>query len=116
MNDTSKTASQPILRPDAILNDVAGDAFQAYNAMETTKRRHFELLERLDNKKKNYNLDPSYPEQTLLASLLKDHDEQVKRFTALTSTLKLADAQAHKALFVYIGALAESEQTSATAH
>lgn len=109
MNDSSKPARQALVRPDSILAGVAGDTWQAYNAMETTKRRHYELLEILDNKKKNYNLDPSARDQALLASLLKDHDEQVKRFTAASSALKSCDAEAHMAVFVYIGALSETE-------
>lgn len=116
MNDTSKPASEPIDRPDAILDDVAGNTFQAFNAMETTKRRHYQLLEVLDNKKKNYNLDPNEREQVLLANLLKDHDEQVRRFTALSAELKQTNADAHKALFVYIGALAENEPKSRITH
>ena len=47
---------KPLLaRPDDILDGVAALSWQAYNAMETTKRRHFDLLEIIDNKKKNYN-------------------------------------------------------------
>ncbi|MFK7994986.1 MAG: hypothetical protein AB8B87_12660 [Granulosicoccus sp.] len=109
MNETTKPKSQVIERPDSILDGVASDAWQAYNAMETTKRRHYELLEILDNKKKNYNLDPNPRDKALLANLLKDHDGQVKRFTAASSALKAADAEAHMALFVYIGVLSEAE-------
>ena len=109
MNESSKPVRQAIERPDDILAGVAGDTWQAYNAMETTKRRHYELLEILDNKKKNYNLEPSQRDQALLASLLKDHDEQVKRFTAASSALKSCDADAHMAVFVYIGVLSDLE-------
>jgi len=97
-----------IQRPEAILDGadaIASLTWQAYNAMETTKRRHFELLEILDNKKKNYNLDATEREQGLLACLLRDHDEQVRRFTEASKALKLRDATAHTALFTYIGSI-----------
>jgi len=110
MKDPVNTVKQAIERPDTILDGVASDSWQAYNAMETTKRRHYDLLEILDNKKKNYNLDPVEREKSLLASLLKDHDEQVKRFTAASSALKASDADAHRALFGYIGVISDVEQ------
>jgi hypothetical protein len=116
MNESSKPVSQVIERPDALLSGVAADAWQAYNAMETTKRRHYELLEVLDNKKKNYNLDPNNREKTLLAGLLTDHDEQVKRFTAASAQLKQNDQAAHMALFVYIGAISRIDDATAVRH
>jgi len=61
-------------RPDNVLNNVGADAWQAYNAMESTKRRHFDWLEIIDNKKKNYNIDASEADKHMLACLLKDHD------------------------------------------
>lgn len=94
-------------RPDDILEDAgcAALCWQAYNAMETTKRRHFDLLEIIDSKKKNYNIDSTAADQHRLRCLLRDHDEQVKRFSAASMTLKNSDAKAHAALFVYIGAI-----------
>jgi len=92
-----------ISRPDELLGDVAAMTWQAYNAMESTKRRHFELLEVLDNKKKNYNIDPTDHDKQLIACLLRDHDEQVKRFTQASMALKETDATAHTTLFTYIG-------------
>lgn len=111
-----KPVSQAINRPDGILEAVAADAWQAYNAMESTKRRHYEFLELLDNKKKNYNMDPSGSEQTRLAALLKDHDQQVSRFTMASSALKLADREAHMALFVYIGAISDNPGDTPSRH
>lgn len=116
MTNSIKPVRQAIERPDDLLAGVAAEAWQAYNAMDTTKRRHYELLEILDNKKKNYNLEPSQREQALLASLLKDHDEQVKRFTAASVSLKQADADAHIALFVYIGAISETDPQTPLQH
>lgn len=92
-----------ITRPDDLLDDIAAIAWQAYNAMETTKRRHFDLLEVLDNKKKNYNIDPTDNDKKLINCLLRDHDEQVKRFTEASIELKEKDVSAHTALFAYIG-------------
>ena len=116
MTNSTQPVRQAIERPDGFLADVAANAWQAYNAMETTKRRHFDLLEILANKKKNYNLEPSQREQALLANLLRDHDEQVKRFTAASMELKQADAQAHVALFVYIGDISDLSTPSPVQH
>ena len=103
-------------RPDDILNGVAAESWQAYNAMETTKRRHFDLLEVIDNKKKNYNIDPTAADQHLLSCMLSDHDQQVKRFTAASMALKEVDASAHTALFVYIGGINSATDVAPTAH
>lgn len=96
-------------RPRGELEGVAAAAWEAYNAMETTKRRHFALLETLDLKKRNYDLDPSPEEARLLGWLLADHDAQVRRFTAASVALKQADTAAHAALFDYIGTVARVE-------
>lgn len=94
-----------IARPDDLLAGVGGDAWQAYNAMQATKQRHFERLEAIDLKKRNYNIDPTPADRELLAHLLADHDGQVKRFTDASVELKNVDQEAHTALFVYIGAI-----------
>ena len=103
-------------RPDSILDGIGALSWQAYNAMETTKRRHFELLEIIDNKKKNYNIDPTAADHHLLRALLRDHDEQVKRFTSASMALKEADAAAHTALFMYIGGVNSLAEASPTTH
>ena len=81
--------------------------WQAYNAMETTKQRHYDLLTLLENKKKKFNLDPTAQDTELLEQLLRDHDEQVKVFTAESTRLKSANPGAHLALFQYIGQINE---------
>jgi len=106
MDGTKESMARPDERPGTALEGVAADAWEAYNAMETTKRRHFALLETLDLKRRNYNLDPSAEETRLLEWLLADHDAQVRRFTAASLALKAADGEAHAALFDYIGAIA----------
>lgn len=75
--------------------------------METTKQRHFDLLTLLENKKKKFNLNPTQQDTELLEQLLRDHDEQVKAFTAESNHLKTADPSAHLAMFEYIGQINE---------
>jgi len=99
-------SSKDLARPASVLDGVAADTWQAYNAMQTTKQRHYELLKILENKKKKFNLDPTEKDTTLLRHLLSDHDAQVKRFTVASVALKAADSDAHRALFVYIGQVA----------
>ena len=118
MTEVPSTRIDKVLldRPDDVLNGIGALSWQAYNAMETTKRRHFDLLEIIDNKKKNYNIDPTAADQHLLSCLLRDHDEQVKRFTAESMALKALDAAAHTALFVYIGGVNNIAEAAHTTH
>ena len=111
-----RSDASPDSRPAHVLDGVAADAWQAYNAMESTKQRHFGLLERLDLKKSNYGLDPSEREARLLEWLLADHDAQVRRFTAASLALKTIDAEAHTALFTYIGAIVDAGGTPPATH
>lgn len=103
-------------RPDELLSGIAAPAWQAFNAMETTKLRHFSLMEVMDNRKKNYNIDPSERETVLLACLLRDHDEQVQRFAECSMALKAQDPAAHKALFGYIGQINQSAEQQHVTH
>lgn len=100
---TQNLNSKDLARPSSILDGVAADTWQAYNAMQTTKQRHYDLLQIFENKKKKFNLDPTESDTALLQNLLSDHDAQVKRFTQASQVLKNTDATAHQALFVYIG-------------
>ena len=92
-------------RPGALLDGAGADAFEAFNAMQTTKRRHFEMLERLDAKRERYGLDPTASEAARLADLLADHDAQVRRFARAGAELKAVDPDGHRRLFGYIGAV-----------
>lgn len=103
-------------RPDDLLSGIAAFAWQAFNAMETTKRRHFSLLEIMENRKKNYNIDPGEREKALLACLLYDHDEQVRRFTDSSMALKAQDPAAHEALFGYISEISQSAEEQHVTH
>lgn len=103
-------------RPDEVLAGVAAEAWQAFNAMETTKRRHFEQLEVLENRKKNYNIEPNARDRQLLAGLLRDHDEQVSRFSTASQSLRERDAAAHLALFNYIGVINRASDKLRTTH
>ncbi|MBX2884007.1 MAG: hypothetical protein KTR32_28900 [Granulosicoccus sp.] len=119
MVDTEQTTSSDLQRPNDILEAPDGigvRAWQAFNAMEATKRRHFEYLEILDEKKKNYNIDPTASDKQRLACLLMDHDDQVKRFTEESRALKSADSAAHTALFLYIGLISDPMQNPAMTH
>ena len=102
------TALEPerTTRPDALLAGIGADAFEAFNAMETTKRRHFAMLERLDAKRTRYGLEPTLGESALLADLLTDHDAQVLRFTRAASALKAANPEDHRRLFAWVGTVA----------
>ncbi|MEE9334524.1 MAG: hypothetical protein V3U65_10585 [Granulosicoccaceae bacterium] len=91
------------MRPSALLDNEAAAAWQAYNAMETTKSRHYTLLEIIDNKKKNYNIDSSDTDKQMLQFLLDDHSAQVKSFTEASKRLKNTNEAGHKRLFDYIG-------------
>ncbi len=115
MTDTPLSASD-LVRPSSILDGIAASTWEAYNAMQTTKQRHYDLLQILENKKKKFNIDPTEKDQALLKNLLSDHDAQVKRFTEASQELKAADAEAHRALFVYIGQVASLTGNGETHH
>lgn len=100
---------------DSLLADLLDDEFRgvvsqaliAYNAMETTKRRHFDYLNLLESKRKKFNLDATAEEAALLAALLSDHDQTVKHFKSEAQFLQKSAPAAHIALFKYIGMLNE---------
>jgi len=104
------------MRPSALLDNEAAAAWQAYNAMETTKTRHYTLLEIIDNKKKNYNIDPSDTDKQMLQFLLDDHSAQVKCFTEASKLLKTTNEAGHKQLFDYIGLIGTHQGLSEKPH
>jgi len=73
--------------------------------METTKRRHFDYLSILENKKKKFNLPATSEEVDTLQRLLRDHNDEVGTFKKLSDELKNGNPLAHQACFEYIGAL-----------
>ena len=85
--------------------ELVSPALIAYNAMETTKRRHFDYLNLLEARRKNFNIEATSAEQELLASLLTDHDQSVKYFKSQTQRLQESDPEAYISLFKYIGTL-----------
>lgn len=93
--------------PDDELREVTALAFGAYNAMETTKRRHIDYLNLLEAKRKKFNLEATRKECDLLASLLADHNLAVTRFKTQAQQLKHTAPDAHLGLFQYIGGLNE---------
>lgn len=78
-------------------------AFQAYNAMETTRQRHFDYLNMLAEREKRFNLQSSEIEQRFLADLLADHDAQVKQFKLASDDLQQRSDEDFKALFAWLG-------------
>ncbi len=89
------------------LPDSAQAAWQAYNAMETTKRRHITLLAGLEDR---YGAiaRASMTETLLLDKLLRDHDAQVTRFKDEMTALRAADSQAHTSLLGYMREINET--------
>jgi len=81
---------------------------RSYNAMETTKRRHFDYMSMLENKKKKFNLAATPEEALMLQNLLRDHNDEVQVFKKLSDALKSSNPIAHQALFEYIGGLNRS--------
>jgi hypothetical protein len=83
---------------------VAAKAWQAYNAMEATKQRHFAYMSGLENHYRKYG-SPSEAEKQMLARLLKEHDAQVSAFKAAIQELRALDRTAHDDLLDYIARL-----------
>lgn len=108
--------SAPVLVMTDVQRQESSSAWQAYNAMEATKQRHFEFLNVLERKKKNFNIDPTEEDRVLLERLLQDHDEQVKLFTLESKSLKEHSADAHQALFQYIGKINDLLVTDQNTH
>ncbi len=93
---------------DTNIREVTADALGAYNAMETTKRRHFDYMNLLEAKQKKFNLSATQDESDLLASLLLDHNQAVAHFKKQSKSLQQAHPEAHHALFAYISVLNEA--------
>lgn len=78
-------------------------AFQAYNAMETTKQRHLDLMLAIEKRGKKFNMTATEAEVEMMNRLLKDHDGQVEQFKLESDTLKSVNPEAHLAMFKYVG-------------
>lgn len=89
------------------LPDSAAAAWQAYNAMETTKRRHILLLAGLEDRYGSIARAPS-DETGMLDRLFHDHDAQVARFRMEMAALKKNDADAHMAVINYMREIDET--------
>jgi len=89
------------------LPDAASAAWQAYNAMETTKSRHFKLLTGLEERYGSV-ARAAHEETLLLDRLLHDHDAQVARFKAEMHALKAHDSAAHAAVLNYMREINET--------
>lgn len=91
-------------------------AWEAYSGMLSTKQRHYEFLEILENKKKKFNLSPTSDDKEQLAGYLSDHSEQVKQFTTLAIELKANHPESHMQLFNLIAKLGDGEPSKKTEH
>lgn len=82
--------------------------------MQTTKQRHFTLMEGLETRYRKYGA-PAEAERALLQRLLQDHDEHVTRFKTSMQQLRERDPAAHNTLVALIAevntALAPFERT-----
>lgn len=88
--------------------EAARAALLAHAAMETTKGRHFDFMQMLETRKKNFNLQPSELESALLSELLADHDAAVAAFRTESASLREADTDAFSALFAHITAFEQA--------
>ena len=80
----------------------AFSTLQAYNAGETTKRRHFMYFQAMETRCNKFNIEPSENENQMLVRLLRDHDEQVSAFKTASDALRNANPEAFEALRIYI--------------
>ncbi len=83
------------------LPDAALPAWNAYRAMEKSKREYFGYLSELESKYE-YGGSRSTYENDRLERLLEQHDAQVTGFRRAMMRLKAEDAGAHRALIEQI--------------
>ncbi|HXH04437.1 MAG TPA: hypothetical protein VNN09_14125 [Candidatus Competibacteraceae bacterium] len=77
--------------------DSMSAAWQAYQAMQGSKQRHFVYLLHLE-RKYEHGGSPSATEQARLAELLQEHDAEVKRFREALRELQASDPDAYRRL------------------
>ncbi len=75
------------------LPPAARPAWQAYCAMQDSKRRHFDYLQYLEDKYSRYG-QPDEAEEQRRSTLLAEHDGRVGEFRAALATLKQDDPEA----------------------
>lgn len=81
------------MSPRSKLPEAAQPAWQAYRAMERTKREHIELLTRIEQRERHGG-PRSFAEQVRLDRLLEAHDDAVLRFRRAMQELA-GDKTAH---------------------
>lgn len=69
------------------LPPAAEPVWQAYRAMQLSKRQHFEYLQQLEERYQPYGR-PSATEQQRLQTLLDTHDARVEQFRSALSRLR----------------------------
>lgn len=75
------------------LPPAAQPTWQAYCAMQDSKRRHFEYLQYLEDKYTRYG-QPDEAEEQHRRALLAEHDARVGEFRTALAALKQADPDA----------------------
>lgn len=100
-NETDQLSEESAASVEQFRDEFA-PVLSSYNAMETTKRRHFDYMSMLENKKKKFNLPATAEETRVLENLLRDHNEEVQTFKMLSDKLKTGNLLAHQACFEYI--------------
>lgn len=78
---------------DGELPATARPVWQAYRAMQDSKRRHFEYLRYLEDKYSRYG-QPNDAEEQRRRALLAEHDARVGEFRTALATLKQGNPEA----------------------
>jgi len=78
------------------------EVLSCYDAMELSKRQHFDFLSQLEEQKQKFNIDPRAADRDTLATLLSEHDQNVAAFRSASARLKADNPRAHLAVFQYI--------------
>lgn len=95
------------------LPETALPSWNAFQAMEQSKRQYFSCLEQLERKYENGGTR-LLTEEVELESLLAIHDRRVADFSQSVKTLGIEDSEAHKALIARMAAFAASLRTDET--
>ncbi len=100
---------------DSELPLAALPAWEAYKAMERTKRRHLNFLKELSERHRGGGVR-TMAEGVYLERLLKEHDGQVSMFRSSMTELMQADLTAHASLIEYIKKFNETLGTEDRPH
>ena len=88
---------------EADLPEAAWPSWDAFKAMEQSKRRYFSYLEELEHKYEDGGAR-TLAEQARLDGLLREHDRQVAEFGRAVKALGAEDPDAQKAFIAHMTA------------